>query len=119
MKIGRHFRFSPSCKIIIGRNKAENEKIWLLSDQGYLLKVEGYGSPTTLIVGEITDDAIRTAASLCARYSDAKNLFEVEVSVYKDGETFKITVSPADQSLLENYRIKLSETKKAKYNAYK
>ncbi len=73
LRIGRHFRFSPSCKIIVGRNKIENEKIWSLSAKGCLLKVEGYGSPTTLIVGEITDETLKVAASLCARYSDAKS----------------------------------------------
>ena len=109
MKIGRHFRFSPSCKIIIGRNKDENEKIWSLSDQGYLLKVEGYGSPTTLIVGEITDDAIRTAASPCARYSDAKNLFEVEVSVFKNDFNYSIKAQPAQDDILREYRVELKK----------
>lgn len=116
LKIGRHFRFSPSCKIIVGRNKVENEKILSLKSKGAFLKAEGCGSPTTLIVGEITDDAIRIAASLCARYSDAKNLSEVEVSVKSHNElceksieiedyTFRIIVSPANTDLIEQYMI--------------
>src|SRR4030042_6789332 len=84
LRIGRHFRFSPSCKIIVGRNKIENEKIWSLSAKGCLLKVEGYGSPTTLIIGEITAETLRVAASLCAKYSDAKGIREDEVTAIRN-----------------------------------
>ncbi|MDI6890202.1 MAG: 7-cyano-7-deazaguanine synthase [Thermodesulfovibrionales bacterium] len=107
LKIGRHFRLSPSCKIIVGRNRAENEKIWSLSVKGCLLKVEGYGSPTTLVVGEITDEALRVAASICARYSDAKNLSDVEVAVIYGDNKFKLRVSPAGNEIIEALRIEL------------
>jgi len=89
----------------VGRNKAENEKIWSLSEKGYLLKVEGCGSPTVLVAGETTDGALRVAASLCARYSDAKNLFEVEVSIYKNDFNYSIKVQPAQDDLLREYRV--------------
>ncbi|MEW6587168.1 MAG: hypothetical protein AB1442_16355, partial [Nitrospirota bacterium] len=40
LKTGRHFRFSPSCKIIVGRDREENRKIEVLSsDADFLLKV--------------------------------------------------------------------------------
>ncbi|MEW6416926.1 MAG: hypothetical protein AB1480_02260 [Nitrospirota bacterium] len=111
LRIGRHFRFSPFCKIIVGRDKAENEAISFLPvNDDCLLKVEGYGSPITLVKGEITDEAISVAASICARYSDAKNLSSVNVSVYKNGKTFKMQISPADESLLNSYRIELYRT---------
>lgn len=105
LKIGRHFRFSPLCKIIVGRNKAENEKIWSLSVKGCLLKVEGYGSPTTLVVGEITDEALSVAASLSARYSDAKNLSEVEVTVFKGNATSPLWVPPAANEIIDTRRV--------------
>jgi tRNA-specific 2-thiouridylase len=115
LKIGRHFRFSPSCKIIVGRNKGENDIIgFLIMNGDCLLKVESHGSPTTFVTGDITDEAIKVAASLCARYSDAKNLSFVDVSVYKNGRTFNMQVSPADESLLENYRIELSGEKRSR-----
>jgi tRNA-specific 2-thiouridylase len=105
LKIGRHFRFSPSCKIIVGRNKTENEKILSLSAGRSLLKVEGYGSPITLIAGEITDEALMVAASLCARYSDAKNLSEVEVTVIKEGTISKLKAIPRVDDVIETLRI--------------
>jgi len=105
LKIGRHFRFSPSCKIIVGRNKAENDKICSLPVKGYLLKVEGYGSPITLVIGEITDEALQVAASLCARFSDAKNLSEVEVIGIKGNDTCTFRVLPAATEIIGSLRI--------------
>ncbi|MDH5202272.1 MAG: hypothetical protein OEZ31_00905 [Nitrospirota bacterium] len=106
LKIGRHFRFSSSCKIIVGRDKAENETIQSLSESNdYLLKVEGYGSPITLVTGEITEETLRVAASLCVRYSDAKHLSEVEVIVVNGSDTFRLRVSPADDEIIIRYRI--------------
>jgi tRNA U34 2-thiouridine synthase MnmA/TrmU len=107
LRIGRHFRFSPSCKIIVGRNKAENEKIWSLSVKGCLLKVEGYGSPTTLIVGEITDEAVRVAASLCAKYSDAKGIREAEVTAIRKGTISTLRTAPCSAEIIEALRIEL------------
>lgn len=113
LKIGRHFRFSPSCKIIVGRDKDENEIIESLSLNGdCLLKVEGYGSPMTLVTGEITDGALKVAASICARYSDAKNLSEVEAIVINRDDTFKLRVSPAGSEIVEALRIEKLENEK-------
>jgi tRNA-specific 2-thiouridylase len=106
LSIGRHFRFSPSCKIIVGRNDMENGTIGSLSmNSDCLLEIEGCGSPTTLVTGEITDEAINVAASICARYSDAKNFSLVGVAVFKRGSSFRLKVQPADTALLDNYRI--------------
>lgn len=106
LRVGRHFRMSPSCKVIIGRNKEENSRIESLSGEyDYLLKVENVGSPVTLLSGGGAENFLSLAASLCARYSDAKNLSEVEVTVIKAGNSFRISVPPAKTDLIENYRI--------------
>jgi tRNA-uridine 2-sulfurtransferase len=106
LKIGRHFRFSHSCKIIVGRDKGENEKIESLSaGSDCLLKVEDYGSPLAFIAGEITGEAVKAAASICARYSGAKNLFEVEVSVMRESSRSTLKVVPAPDEILAALRI--------------
>jgi len=111
LRIGRHFRFSPFCKIIVGRNKTENAAIQSMSMNGdWLLKVEGYGSPVTLVSGEITDEALKAAASICARYSDVKDISLVEVAVFKKGSSFRLKVQPAGTDLLEYYRIEKKQT---------
>ncbi len=127
LRVGRHFRFSITCKAIVGRDEKENDVIEALSGaEDYLLRVEDVGSPVVLLSGEGSDGFITLAASLCARYSAAKHLSEVEVAVRKGGDAlhvtrygskekidegsgvaraFKINVSPADRKLIEEYRI--------------
>jgi tRNA U34 2-thiouridine synthase MnmA/TrmU len=111
LRIGRHFRFSPDCKIIVGRNKSENETLLSLTERdAHILKVKGYGSPTTAIVGTVTDSALFIAASLCARYSDARHLSEVEVTVSNSGKRFCLKVPPATEDILGKYRIEKKHT---------
>ncbi|MEM3462316.1 MAG: hypothetical protein QXJ15_01425 [Candidatus Bathyarchaeia archaeon] len=104
LKVGRHFRYGGS-KIIVGRNEEENEAIKRLKGPGeVLLEVIGWGSPTTLLSGEVSEGAIRIAASLTARYSDCK-LEEVPVA-YWDGERGEISIVKADEWLIEELRVK-------------
>lgn len=108
LRVGRHFRFSSTCKIIVGRDMSENEKIKYLSENDFLLKVEGYGSPAALVTGEVTEETLRLAASICARYSDAKNLSDVEVRIYKGSTFFSMNVNPAKDDLIYTYRVEKS-----------
>ena len=113
LRIGRHFRLSRTCKVIVGRDEAENDAIESLSaEKDSLLRVEGFGSPVTLGTGTLTDEALKIAASLCARYSDAKSIAETEVTVRQANDTFKIMVSPAGNEIIEAMRIE--KTKKGK-----
>ncbi len=134
LRIGRHFRFSPTCKAIVGRDERENGVIESFADAGsYLFRVKGVGSPVALLSGAGSENFIPLAASLCARYSDAKHLPKVEVTVTKgrdalivtrDGlrgnihhesqiaeDIFRITVPPAGKELLEGYRIEKQNKK--------
>ncbi len=73
LKVGRHFRINK-IKIIVGRNKEENEKITLLKKPGeFLLNVSDCGSPTTLIQSiKPSKKDIEIAAKLTAHYCDSK-----------------------------------------------
>lgn len=104
LKVGRHFRYGGS-KIIVGRNEGENEALRRLKGPGeILLEVVGWSGPTTLLSGDISEEAIRIAASLTARYSDCK-LDEVPVA-YWDGERGEISVGRAGESLIDELRVK-------------
>ncbi len=107
LRIGRHFRLSPICKAIVGRNKQENEQILALAEEtDTLMKVPGVGSPVTLLSGQGDTNAILLAASITGRYSDARDQTEVSVLVYtKAGEEYTLNVSPAEDTLLESLRI--------------
>ncbi|MDI6729003.1 MAG: hypothetical protein QMD44_08795, partial [Thermodesulfovibrionales bacterium] len=110
LRIGRHFRISDKRRIIVGRDENENNTIQTLAENAdYLLWVDGFGSPLTIVCanadGDPTDEDLKLAASICARYSDAKQLPVVEVTVVGKDSKFKIQATPATNSILDYFRI--------------
>jgi len=105
LKVGRHFRFK-GCKIIVGRNKEENDKLLKLkSGNDFYLTVLDYGSPITLLQGKKTRGAIVTAARLTARYSDAPN-GDVKVFYGRSGLEKFVVVKPLKAEEIEAIRVK-------------
>jgi tRNA-specific 2-thiouridylase len=106
LRIGRHFRLSRHCKVIVGRDKAENEElINLFGAAGMLLRVPGVGSPVTIVRGCADERVVITAAMICARYSDAKEQPLVEVKVINGGQEYVVEVLPADAALVGELKI--------------
>ncbi len=105
LKIGRHFRLGKN-KIIVGRNKAENEQLQRMrgrSDNWF--EVPDCGSPTTLLQGPKTKEAVRKAAALTLRYSDNR---EKTALVKFGGKKMDRTIaaSALNDSEIEVLRIK-------------
>jgi len=112
LKIGRHFRVSSEYKIIVGRDEKENKSLLSIADpEDYVLRVEDYGSPVTLVNGKTSGDALAIASSLCARYSDAKHLPEVDVTVSRGNEYHHLKTPPANNEIIERYRIEKKHSK--------
>jgi tRNA-specific 2-thiouridylase len=112
LRLGRHFRLPGGLKVVVGRNKEENAEIEALGAIGalgksadYLLKVEDFGSPITLLSGGAGAEDVAAAASLCARYSDAKHLPEVRVTLRRGGDSRELVVRPAAERVIESLRI--------------
>lgn len=103
LKIGRHFRFKK-WKIIIGRNKEENKILEKV--KGIKLYVPNYGSPITILERGATKEAIKKAAQLTARYSDAKNEESVLVKYKINRKWYEIIVTPISEEEKETLRIK-------------
>lgn len=115
LKVGRHFRFSPGCKIIVGRDRKENEILESLAvSSDCMITIEGHGSPTTLVSGAINDEALRVAASLCARYSDAKELPHMQARVITQRGTYSTRISRASNEIVEALRIDRTRGKRVK-----
>lgn len=109
LRVGRHFRLSQLCKLIVGRDEQDNAQLKeLLEQNDYLMEVEGFGSPLALLKGSGCKELLDLAASICARYSDAKDLREVEVKLSNKTESFIKKVTPAENSLINSYRIELN-----------
>ena len=113
LRLGRHFRITPGCKVVVGRNRKENESLHSLDDgKSICLRVEEYAGPVVLIRGRATEQIVLIAASLCARYSDARHLSAVSVTVNDGSRIFSLNVQPAGEDLLEQYQIEKKEKKK-------
>jgi len=101
LKYGRHFRFNGS-KIIVGRNELENNfLLHLKGPDEILMEASNVKGPVTLIQGKFEEEAIRFAAKLTLRYSDAlksqgKVIYGKEPNELKEN----IIVEKATQELL-------------------
>jgi len=96
LKAGRHFRLDKETKVIVGRNEQDNQLL-LSYKQPYHVQLEALnvGSPITLLVGNATDENIKKAAMITARYTSAKNRPQVELTLTGDGGERKVVVAPA------------------------
>jgi hypothetical protein len=73
LKVGRHLRLNPSLKVIIGRNREENEKIRVLAKPGSVLFMpSGFRGPTAVIRGTLGEGYDIMIGSIIARYSQDK-----------------------------------------------
>ena len=111
LRVGRHFRLSSKCKVIVGRDEDENRSLLAISGNKWAYMIaENCGSPITVIRGEADDNVMHTAASICARYSDARALNVVDVCVHKGNDKYSLTVSPAKEGIIENFKIEMKKT---------
>jgi tRNA-specific 2-thiouridylase len=82
LKIGRHFRVAPHCKLIVGRNRGENDAIGCLAGkEDFILSTVTVPGPTVLVCGKGTEGFLPIAASVTAAYSDAQGQVEVQLRV--------------------------------------
>ncbi|MEN6460798.1 MAG: 7-cyano-7-deazaguanine synthase [Syntrophomonas sp.] len=88
LKAGRHFYLGENNLLIVGRNQSDNEKLAEIAlPQDYLLRVIDHPGPTGLLRPAAEEDVnMNEAASIVARYSDAKTKDLARVKVYHTGE---------------------------------
>jgi len=108
LKTGRHFRYPAGPKLIVGRDKEENEELLQHGGEGRIfLEVRGVGSPIGLLFAHNPSEEILTwGARIVARYSDAKKEPQVTVTWWdKKGIERTLFVASAKDSELEGRRL--------------
>ncbi|MBN1857675.1 hypothetical protein JW848_00550 [Candidatus Bipolaricaulota bacterium] len=70
LALGRHFRLSANAKVILGHDEQENAKLAEKAGERAVLDPVELMGPTGLVEGNPSDEELRLAASLLARYSD-------------------------------------------------
>ncbi len=78
LKIGRHVRVGENYKIVIGRNKEDNDRLRKIKNDGYTMLVPlGVRGPYCIIPKDIKGSLLKKAAEICASYCSAKEGEEV------------------------------------------
>ncbi|MDQ3882283.1 MAG: tRNA (5-methylaminomethyl-2-thiouridylate)-methyltransferase, partial [Thermoproteota archaeon] len=107
LKVGRHFRIKNDAKLVVGRNKDENEVIKALATDGdIIIEVKDYVGPTCILRCKNHDHSLlKTCGAIAARYSDAPKQEASLVSIIFKGCRDEMTVTPADIGTMETLRI--------------
>ncbi|MFH1339511.1 MAG: tRNA 4-thiouridine(8) synthase ThiI [Candidatus Omnitrophota bacterium] len=106
LKIGRHFRLSGRAKLILGRNRIENQRLAPLVKSGDI-HLEPVGSPGPAGILRSKDacpELLELSAGILARYCD-HNSEQVSVSIGDERESRVIRCFPAKPEDLDALRI--------------
>lgn len=107
LSYGRHLRLDENIKIIVGRNKKDNENLMCLyrQDHDVLLKMKSFPGPVVLIPNGAGSDGVQQAASICAGYSKVPKNESVEVCVIRPEGQKEIIVTPKPNSEVQDLLI--------------
>ena len=106
LKVGRHFRLGPHTKLVVGRNKQENEVLLSLSEhKDLILTTASVPGPTALLLGDFSPEAEDLATVLTVSYSDAKEGESTEVKLFERGEERSRMARRTDKRPLSAYMI--------------
>jgi tRNA U34 2-thiouridine synthase MnmA/TrmU len=107
LKLGRHFRISPRTKLIVGRDELENDLLERVAEPGEATVrwLDG-GSPLGVLLGDLDDTILETAAKIVLRYTKAEMGRECSVVTLIDGNERNIRViNEFDEQKIEAFRI--------------
>lgn len=84
LKLGRHFRLNRDIKLVVGRNKEENERLKDFFQEGdFLFKAKNLKGPISLIKKgfKLNNDFIDKSCQITARYCDRNEEEDEEVYI--------------------------------------
>jgi tRNA U34 2-thiouridine synthase MnmA/TrmU len=106
LKVGRHFRLTRDAKLVVGRNKDENEVVKaLVEDTDVILEAKDYVGPTCILRGKSDKEMVAKAASIALRYSDAPKDALSTVRITANGMEREVKVAPAEVAWADSLRI--------------
>ena len=106
LKIGRHLRLDEETKLVVGRNKDENEMIKAIAlPDDVLLEARDHMGPVSILRGKNADKHISFASSVTLRYSDAPKDEQNYVRVIKDKVQDEVIANSAKEESYIKFRI--------------
>jgi tRNA-uridine 2-sulfurtransferase len=106
LKLGRHFRLNEHVKIVVGRNKRENEKLKALAVKGdMILNTTSVPGPVVLLTGNLLSDSVEQAVQITLSYSDAREGEVQEVRVAGPDINRTMTATVPDKAIFKELMI--------------
>lgn len=107
LRIGRHLRIKPDLKVIVGRHERDNEILENFVSGRIGIELKNDPGPLVIIDGKPDNhEDIALAAGICARYSKLRHSEnEVEVNIYRNGDTDTLSVKPLKENEVKNWVI--------------
>ena len=106
LKVGRHLRPAPHFKLIVSREDGENKFLQGYKKHFASIEIKSHNGPLTLIDGELSDEDLKLASRIAARFSQGREADSVTVkTTTKEGEEklFDIPPMPASEIKQEWY----------------
>ena len=95
LKAGRQFRLAPDAKLVVGRNRADNEILQNLAGDSYLrLRCRNFSGPLGVFQGPPDSPHLITAAAIVASYGKGQHESRVEVLCISDSGQTSLEVAP-------------------------
>jgi tRNA-specific 2-thiouridylase len=105
LRCGRHLRLSPQVKIIVGKDRRENEQLTeVATGEDYLLELPEYQGPVTLYLGPESGPELELAAAITAGYSKIpEGQATVQVTARRGGEVKRLSVKPLSRAEIRRF----------------
>lgn len=105
LKIGRHFRLSSECKVVMGREEGENKFLNRYAPGRWKMETMDATGPTTLIEGTPSEAELKLAAGMTARYAGISDFSSARVQFWRDDKEGVLDTAEVDEGMLDTWRI--------------
>lgn len=103
LKIGRHFKISPKTRLIVGRDKEENQRLLeLIKKDDYLFRPENILGPVALGRGIFNAELLKLSCNIICRYCDLNGKIKESIiyEKYPQEKGLVLEVSPLEKEEL-------------------
>lgn len=102
LKVGRHIRPRPNFKLIVSREEGENNYLSGYRRDFTSINTVSHKGPLVLVDGSPSEDDLKLAAEITARFSQGRDANDVDVEITtKDGQCQRVTVKPMAATAIE------------------
>jgi len=105
LSVGRHFRLSEDARVIVGRDKSENDYLEDKFGDRWIFTAADVTGPAVVLFGDDSEEIMKKCASITARYCNDRDSEQIRVNGLKEGKVKEYDVPPADREKLLNWLV--------------